>query len=196
VEFIIVLTGMLLVVAAVSIPIQSQARSDIEKMTKLVETKEAANILAGAVNNLYAGGPGSKISVEYYLPQGVVAVRMCGYDQAEVDGLLTADATIPINGRADIQVFLDFDGDGLWDNKREAIVVIDTILPSRWYEDAAERDNDWVRENCVHVEESSLKVGSVYGTLSGRTLHLTNLTYLFDPAQAYPRMVVIKDEIS
>ncbi len=194
VEFIIVLTGMLLVVAAVSMPMHSQARSDAEKMTKLSEAREAANTLAGALNNLYAGGPGSRVSIKYSLPQGVVSVRMCGYEHVEVDGLLSADEIVPINGRADVQILLDLDGDGLWDNRREAAVVVDTILPSRWHEDATERGEGWVEENCVHVEESSLIVGPAYGTLFKRTFHFTSLAYFFDSSQAYLRTVVIQDE--
>ena len=195
-EFIIVLTGLLLVVATVTMPVYDQSRSDAEKVTKLSEAREAANILAGALNNLYAGGPGSRVAVEYSLPPGVVSVLMCGYDQVEVDGLLTIDETVPINGRADVQIWLDFNGDGLWDGEREAVVIVDTILPSRWYADATERGGDWVEENCVHVEENGLKVGSVHGTLSGRTIHNTVLEYLSTHSHQYRRRIVVLDEIS
>lgn len=196
VEFIIVLTGLLLVVATVTMPMYNQARADSEKMARLSEAREAAGILAGALNSVYASGPGSKLTVEYSLPKGTVSARACGYDWLEVDGLLSTTETVPINGRADVQLFLDLDGDGAWDNIREAVIVVDTILPSRWREDAAERDDDWVIENCVHVEEGGLSVGPTYGTVTAKTTHLTTLTYLFDASLPYSRRIVIIDEIS
>lgn len=107
VEFIIVLTGLVIVVATITMPMYNQARSDAEKVTKLLEAREAANTLANALNTLYASGPGSKLTIEYSLPQGVVTVYMGGYDKLEADGVLTTDETVPINGRADIQIWLD-----------------------------------------------------------------------------------------
>ncbi len=196
VEFIIVLTGLLIVVATITMPMYGQARADAEKIARLSGTREAAGILAGALDSVYAGGPGSKLTVQYSLPRGAISARACGYDQLEVDGLLTTDETVPINGRADVQIYLDLDGDGAWDGTREAVVAVDTILPSRWREDAAERGDAWVTENCVHVDEGALKVGAVYGTLSGITVHLTTFTYIFDSESRYPRRIVILDEIS
>jgi len=195
IEFIIVLTGLLIVVATIAMPIYNQARSDAEKLAKLSEAREAANKIANALNNLYASGPGSKLTIEYLLPQGVSAVYIGGYEKLDFDGLVTADETVPINGRADIQIWLDLNGDGMWDNKREAVIIVDTILPSRWNENAVERGDDWVKENCVHVEENSLKVGSIYRTLRETTLHRTTLTYSYDPTHAYPRRIVVLDEI-
>ena len=154
IEFMIVLTGLLIVVATVTMPIYNQARFDAEKMTKLTEAREAANTLANALNNLYASGPGSKLTIEYWLPQGVVAVYMGGYESLEIDGVYTTDESVPRNGRADVQIRLDFNNDGMWDNNREAVVIVDTLLPSRWDENAAARGDSWVKENCVHVEDT------------------------------------------
>ena len=69
IEFMIVLTGFLIIAATISMPIYNQARSDAEKMTKLSEAREAANILANALNSTYASGPRSKITIEYSLPK-------------------------------------------------------------------------------------------------------------------------------
>ena len=89
----------------------------------------------------------------------------------------------------------DYDGDGNWDNNRESVVIVDTILPSRWDENAAEHDEDWIRENSVHVEDGNLKVGPGYGTIVSRTLHRTTLTYYYNPTNTYPRRILVLDEI-
>lgn len=196
IEFIIVLTGLLIVVATVTMPIYNQSRSSAEKVTKLSEARGAASTLANALNNIYASGPGTRLTIDYSLPQGVVAAYVGGYEKLDVDGILTTDETVSINGRADIQIWLDLDGDGMWDNTRESVIIVDTILPSRWNESAVPRGDDWVRENCVHVEDNGLRVGSLYGTLTARTFHRATLTYCYDPTYAYPRRIVVLDEVS
>ncbi|MFH1821882.1 MAG: hypothetical protein ABH852_05545 [Methanobacteriota archaeon] len=194
IEFMIVFTGLLIIFATITMPLYNQSRLDAEKVTKIAEAREAANALVGALNTIYASGPGSKLTIEYSLPQGVAAVYLGGYERLDVDGLIATGGRVPINGRADVQILLDFNGDGAWDGNREAVVLVDTILPSRWDENSVELDDSWVDENCVHVEEN-LKVGFSYGTLTQRTIHRTTLTYNFTPSFVYPRRILIIDEI-
>jgi len=191
----IVLSGFLIVVATLTLPMYNQARSDAEKLTKISEARGAANELAKALNNLYAIGPGSKFTVEYSLPQGILAIYLGGCKKLDVDGALTTDETFSINGRADIQIWMDLNGDGRWDNTREALIIADTLLPSRWNENASDRGDDWIKENCVHVEENSLKIGLEYGTPFNRTFHRTTFTYRYDPTNEYPRRIVVLDEL-
>ena len=195
-EFMIVFTGLLVVVAAVTLPMYNRSRADAEKLTTLAEAREAANSLANAVNTVYAGGPGSRLTIEYWLSKNVLGVKIGGYENLNVDGIQTTDEAVPANGRADIQVKMDFDGNGIWDNRRETVVLIDTVLPSRWEDNGSGRSNNWIRENCVHVEENNLKFGTGYGTLSIRTLHRTTFTYYYDHLHLYPRIILISDEIT
>jgi hypothetical protein len=195
-EFMIVFTGLLIVVATVTLPLYNRTQVDAEKLTALAEAREAANAIAAAVNMVYAGGPGSKVTIEYWLPKNVLQVKIGGYEELEIDGIQTSDATINANGRADIQIKMDFSGKGIWDNRRETVVLIDTALPSRWEENGNSRSNDWIRENGVHVEENNLRAGTAYGTPSMRTLHRTTFTYRYDPAPLYKRRILISDEIT
>lgn len=195
IEFLAVMAGLLIVVATVTLPMYAQANSDVNKLSKISEAKSAANVLATGLNNVYATGPGSSMTVEYSLPAGVLAVFLGGYENLDVDGIVTTNETVPINGRADIQILMDFNNDGLWDNTRESTIIVDTMLPSRWNEDRTDRGEDWVRDNCVHVEENGLRVGPEYATLSSRTFHLTTLIYRYDPSSKYPRRIVVLDEI-
>lgn len=191
----IVLTGLLIIVAVTTMPLYDKARADAEKVTKLADAREAANTLANAVNTLYASGPGAKQVIEYWLPKGVVAIYIGGYENLNVDGVDTTDEDVSRNGRADVQIWLDLNGDGALDNKREAVVIVDTLLPSRWYENGDARAENWMKENCLHVEDKNLKVGSAHGTLIKRTLHRTTLTYCYNPGYMYPRRIVVSDEI-
>ncbi|MDI6643338.1 MAG: class III signal peptide-containing protein [Candidatus Hodarchaeaceae archaeon] len=195
IEFMIVLTGLLIIVAVTTMPLYDKARADAEKVTKLADAREAANTLANAVNTLYASGPGAKQVIEYWLPKGVVAIYIGGYENLNVDGVDTTDENVSRNGRADVQIWLDLNGDGALDNKREAVVIVDTLLPSRWYENGDARAENWIKENCLHVEDKNLKVGSAHGTLIKRTLHRTTLTYCYNPGHMYPRRIVVSDEI-
>lgn len=148
-EFIIVFTGMMMIVATVTYPLYNKAREDAEKSTKLLDAREAANTLANALNALYAAGPGSRQTVEYWLPKGTVGVYMA----VSRDGIETADENVDNNGRLDVQILLDLDGDGNWDNKREAVVLADTILPSRWDENGNDRGSLWENENAVQIQD-------------------------------------------
>jgi hypothetical protein len=195
IEFLAVLAAFLIVAATIAMPMYLQASADADRLSKISEAKKAATIMANVLNNVYAMGPGSRLTVEYYLPPGVLAIRLGGYDELDVDGIVTTNETLPINGRADIQILMDLNGDGMWDNTIESSVIVDTILPSRWNEDGSERGDDWVRENCVHVEENKLKVGPGYGTLSAKTFHQTTFSYCYDPKGEYLRRIVVSDEI-
>lgn len=195
IEFLAVLAGLLILIATITLPMYIEANENANKLTKISEAKTAANKLATGLNNVYVMGPGSRVIVEYSLPAGVLTVYLGGYEKLDIDGILTADETVPINGRADIQILMDFNGDGLWDNMREFAIVVDTLLPSRWSEDGTERGEDWIRDNGVHVEENGLKVGPDYGTLSNRTFHRTTLIYCYDPESRYKRRIVVLDEI-
>jgi hypothetical protein len=141
-------------------------------LNKLSEAREAANALANALNSLYAGGPGSKQTVEYWFPEGAVEV----YAHPDGDGIESSDGIVPPNGRMDVQVLLDFDGDGTWDNTRNSVVLVDTLLPSRWYENGDERENAWVRENGITIQDYEISLDSAF-----RTHHRTTLEYQYQP---------------
>jgi len=109
IEFIVVLSGLFLILATVTMPMYDQARADADKISKLADTREAANTLANALNTVYAAGVGSKQTVEYWLPKGVVSVSF-------VDGT---------ENRVDIKIELNLESDN--------VVQISTILPSENY---------------------------------------------------------------
>jgi len=109
IEFIVVLSGLLLILATVTMPMYDQARADADKISKLADTREAANTLANALNTVYASGVGSKQTVEYWLPKGVVSVSF-------VDGT---------ENRVDVKIELGLESDN--------VVQISTILPSKNY---------------------------------------------------------------
>lgn len=167
-EFMIVFVGMLMIVATVTYPLYDKARADAEKMTTLSDAREAANTLANALNTLYAAGPGSKQTVEYWLPKGTVGVYMA----VDRDGIETTDENVDNNGRLDVQILLDLDGDGNWDNKREAVVLTDTILPSSYDEDGNARTELWENENAVHAQDIGVCDPDY------RTHHRTTLEYI------------------
>lgn len=106
IEFLIVLTGMLLILATVTIPLSDQARADAEKITKLADAREAANTIANALNTVYAGGVGSKQAVEYRLPEDVLSISF-------VDGA---------GNRLDVKIALNLESDN--------VVQVSTILSS------------------------------------------------------------------
>ena len=172
IEFMVVFTGILLIVASVTYPLYQRARADAEKLTVLSDAREAANILANALNSVYAGGPGSRQTVEYWLPKGVVGI----YAHIGEDGAETSDENVAKNGRADVQIELDLDGDGAWDNKREALVLVDTLIPSMWYENGENRDKNWLMENGLTIYNENLTFDPAY-----RTHHQVTLEYKYGP---------------
>lgn len=188
-EFLIVISCLLMVLGSVSIPLYNRSRDDAQRLVDTSDAREAATTLANALNTIYADGIGSRQTVEYWLPRGVVAFRACGYENVDVDGVDTNDTDVPVNSRADVQVLFDFDGNGVWDNKRESVVIVDTILPSRWDENGNERGSGWVRENCVHVEDKNLKFNP-----NSRTRHRVTLEYK-NIGGVYPRCITVSDVV-
>lgn len=91
-------------------PMYNQARANAEKISKLADAHEAANTLVNAINVVYAGGVGSRQTVEYWLPPGVVSVSF-------VDGA---------ENRVDVRIELDLESDN--------VMQVSTILPSTSYE--------------------------------------------------------------
>lgn len=174
-EFMIVFVGMLMIAASVTYPLYDDARAGADKLNKLLEGRNAAAKLANALNVLYAGGPGSKQTVEYSLPKGVVNI----YVHMDMDGVTTTDGSISKNGRTDIHVQFDFDGDSKWDNTLDSLVLFDTILPSRWYENGDEIDDNWLIENGMGIQDWSLSIDSAH-----RTYHRVTLDYRFEPVSA------------
>jgi len=107
VEFIVVMSGLLIILAAVTMPMYNQARADAEKVSKLADAREAANTLVNAINVVYATGIGSRQTVEYWLPPGVVSVSF-------VDGA---------ENRVDVKIEMDLESDN--------VMQVSTILPGR-----------------------------------------------------------------
>ena len=110
VEFIVVISGLLIILAAVTMPMYNQARADAEKISKLADARQAANKLVNAINVVYATGVGSRQTVEYWLPPDVVSVSF-------VDG---------VENRVDVKIELNLESDN--------VMQVSTILPSTSYE--------------------------------------------------------------
>ncbi|TKJ26307.1 MAG: hypothetical protein CEE41_02415 [Hadesarchaea archaeon B3_Hades] len=108
VEFIVIISGLLIILAVVTMPMYNQARADAEKVSKLADAHEAVNKLVNAINLVYATGVDSRQTVEYWLPPGVVSVSF-------VDGT---------ENRVDIRVELDLESDN--------VMQVSTILPSTY----------------------------------------------------------------
>ena len=108
VEFVIIISGVLVILAVVTMPMYNQARADAEKVSKLADAHEAANTLVNAINLVYAAGVGSQQTVEYWLPPGVVSVSF-------VDGT---------ENRVDIKIELDQESDN--------VMQVSTILSSTY----------------------------------------------------------------
>ena len=108
VDFVIIISGLLVILAVVTVPMYNQARADAEKVSKLADAHEAANTLVNAINLVYAAGVGSQQTVEYWLPPGVVSVSF-------VDGT---------ENRVDIKIELDQESDN--------VMQVSTILSSTY----------------------------------------------------------------
>ncbi|MEW6592293.1 MAG: class III signal peptide-containing protein [Candidatus Hadarchaeota archaeon] len=175
IEFLIVFVGMLLIAATVTYPLYDNARTDAEKMSALSEAREAANTMVNAINMVYASGPGSKQTVEYWLPKNVLKF----YINLDEDGIATSTGIVAKNGRIDAQVRFDYDLSGAWDNKRDAIVLVDTLLPSRWYENGDNRGDNWITENAVTVEDWNLNLDTNH-----RVHHRVTLEYVYGAVSA------------
>lgn len=118
VEFVVVLGALLVLLASVSLPLYSKSQGDAERVSRLGEARKAATSIASAINTVYSGGIGSRQTVEYWLPEKILEIRV----GENVDGV---DGTPP-NGRVDVQIWFDWEGDN--------IVVVDTLLPSEYHE--------------------------------------------------------------
>lgn len=182
-EFMIVLACLFTVLGLVSIPMYNSASDDATKLVNLSDARDAATKLANAVNTVYACGVGAKQTVDYWLPKGVVAV----YIHENVDDNGTP-ASPSHDGRMEVQVWFDLNDDGLPDNTdRDAVVVVETILPSRWFENGDNRSS-W--ENvCPYVGQENFQTGQY-----SRMHHRTTVSYEYS-ASGRPRIIVIKDNV-
>ena len=189
VEFMIVIAFLLIALATISLPMYNRARADAQRSSDLADAREAASTLANALNSVYAGGVGSKQTIEYWLPEGVAAV----YADADVDGVDTDNDGIPDspsrNGRLDVQIWFDLNDDDNPDlGDREAVVVVETILPSKWEENGALRQN-WENE-CPEVQDNFVS------DPTHRTLHRATVYYTYDVDNLLPRRIMLIDEIT
>jgi len=189
VEFMIVITFLLIALATISMPMYNRARADAQRASDLADAREAASALANALNTVYAGSVGSKQTIEYWLPKGVAAV----YADADIDGVDTDNDGIPDNpprnGRLDVQIWFDLNGDNIPElGNREAVVVVETILPSRWDENGNPKQ-DWENQ-CPKIEDENLRVD-----ITRRTLHQVTITYVYSAGYAQPRRIAIVDNI-
>jgi len=182
-EFMVVLACMFAVLGLVSIPMYNRASGDATKLVNLSDARDAATKLANAVNTVYACGIGAKQTVDYWLPRGVVAVYI--HENIDDNGTPTSPAH---NGCMEVQVWFDLNDDGKPDNTdREAVVMVETILPSRWVENGDNRPS-W--ENvCPYVRQETFRTSRY-----SRTHHQTTVSYEYH-ASGRPRVIVIKDDI-
>lgn len=182
-EFMVTLACLFVVLGVVSIPMYNRASSDATKLVNLADARDAATKLANAVNTVYACGVGAKQTVDYWLPRGVVAVYI--HENVDDNGTPTSPAH---SGRMEVQVWFDLNDDGKPDNTdREAVVVVETILPSRWVENGDSRPS-W--ENvCPYVGQENFQTSQY-----SRTHHQTTVSYAYSRS-GRPRVIVIKDSI-
>ena len=118
IEFLVVVSGLLIILATITIPMYNQARADADKVSKLADAREAANTLTNALNTVYASGVGSKQTIEYWLPKSVTSVSF-------VDGA---------ENRVDVKIELNLESDN--------VVQVSTTLPSRDDENRVIVDNE------------------------------------------------------
>jgi len=189
-EFLIVFSSLMVLLAALTLPLHREAKDEARKFSALAEARESAGKIAAAINAVYGAGPGARSQTEVWFPKEVVGIQVGGYGNLDVDGLMASDGEIRKNGRADVRILLDFDGDGRWDNRLGSTVVVDTLLPSRWWENGEERGERWVREKGVHVEDQNFILQP--GT---RTRHRLTFTFVYDPFHTYPRRITLSDEV-
>lgn len=114
----IVFTGLMMIVAVTTMPMYEGARADAEKVSKLADAREAANTIANALDTVYAGGVGSKQTVEYWLPDDILSISF-------VDGT---------ENRVDVKIELNLASDN--------VVQISTVLSSRTDENQVIIDNE------------------------------------------------------
>jgi hypothetical protein len=107
IEFLVVISGLLIIVAVVTMPLYNQARADADRVTRLADAREAVNTIVNALNTVYAGGVGARQTVEYRLPNGVLSISF-------VDGE---------ENRVDVRIKLNL--------RTDNVVRVGTILPSR-----------------------------------------------------------------
>jgi hypothetical protein len=188
-EFLLILSSLMILLAAFTLPLYLGAKEGAREASSLAEARDAAGRIAAAVNAVYAGGPGASQEVLVWLPRGVVGLSVGGYDHLEVDGVTARDGEVARDGRADVRILLDLDGDGRWDNRMSSTALVGTLLPSRWWENGEERGDRWVRENGVHVEENFLL------SPGSRTLHRLTFRFVYDPFHPYPRRITLSDEV-
>ena len=189
VEFMIVIAFLLIGLATITLPMYNRSSADAQRTSNLSDAREAASTLANALNTVYSGGVGSKQTIEYWLPKGVAAV----YAGDNIDGVDTDNNGIPDNpprnGRLDVQIWFDLDGDNKPDlGNREAVVLVETIMPSKWDENGTLRQN-WENE-CPKVEDENFKINPTY-----RTLHQVTITYTYRAGSTRPRRITIVDNI-
>jgi len=189
VEFMIIIAFLLIALATITIPMYDRARADAQRASDLADARGTASILANALNIVYADGAGSKQTIGYWLPKGVVVV----YADTDIDGLDTDNNGIPDNpprnGRLDVQIWFDLNGDNLPElGNREAVVLVETILPSKWDENGNLRQG-WENQ-CPKVEDENLRINPTH-----RTLHQVTITYTYRASYAQPRRITIVDNI-
>ncbi len=109
IEFIIVLSGLLLIIATVTMPMYNSARADAEKISKLADAREAANTLVNATNTVYAAGVGSRQTIEYWLPQGVVSVSFVSGTENCLD--VRIELNLESDNAVQVSTLLSEDGD-------------------------------------------------------------------------------------
>jgi hypothetical protein len=189
VEFVIIIAFLLIALATISLPMYNRARADAQRSSDLADAREAAYSLANALNTVYADGVGSKQTIEYWLPKGVAVV----YADADIDGVDTDNNGTPDNpprnGRLEVQIWFDLDGDNIPElGDRESVVVVETVLPSKWDENGNLRQ-DWENQ-CPEVEDENLRT-----ILTNRTFHQVTMTYTYSAGRSQPRRITIVDSI-
>lgn len=118
IEFIVVFTALLLIVATTTMPLYESARADAEKLSKLTDAREAANAIVNTLNMVYAGGVGSKQTVEYSLPNDILSISFVSGDE----------------NRINVRIVMNFE--------RDNVIQVGTILPSRSDENRIVVDNE------------------------------------------------------
>jgi uncharacterized protein (UPF0333 family) len=68
-EYLLLLVVLLIILASVTIPLVANSVNASMDVSKSSDTKNALQSIANAVNIVYANGPGSKRTIDIYMPQ-------------------------------------------------------------------------------------------------------------------------------
>ncbi len=68
IEFILIFSALLMLLAGTSMNLYQRGRTDLEEGAQLADARRAATLLVNALNSVYSEGIGARQTVEYWAP--------------------------------------------------------------------------------------------------------------------------------